>query len=416
MTDPNSLFVGVDWATALHQVCVLDADGTPMHERQVRHSANGLAALCTWLLELANGDAARVHVAIEVPHGAVVDTLLEHRFAVFAINPKQLDRFRDRFTMAGAKDDRRDALVLADSLRTDSRAFRELEPDAAWVIELREQSRLHDDLTAERTKLTNRIREQLRRYFPAFLEVASDPAEPFALALFELVPTPHHARLVKPYRVRNLLQKHRIRRIDADAVLAKLREPQLTLAPGTVEAAVAHLRLLAERVALVVRQQATVRETIATMLEGAGEQAGDEGKPEQRDVAILRSVPGVGTIIAATLLAEASRLLSARDYQGLRTLSGIAPVTRRSGKKLTVGMRNACHPRLRNAMHHWARVAALHDPQCKDRYDALRARGASFGRALRTVGDRLLRALCAMLRDQQLWNPPDAREPARSVA
>jgi transposase len=414
MTESNLLFVGIDWATETHQVCVLDHDGNVLEERQVRHTGTELADLCARLLARADGDPQRIHLAIEVPHGAVVDTLLERGFRVHSINPKQLDRFRDRFTTAGAKDDRRDALVLADSLRTDRRAFRALETDQPWVIELREQSRMHDELNAERTKLTNRMREQLRRYFPAFLDVAGDPAANFARALFELIPTPSRAHEVKPYRVRKLLQAHRVRRIDAETLLDSLREPALFVAEGTVEAAVAHVRLLAERVALVVRQQREVLRRIDELLATDAADEDAETKSKQRDAAILQSLPGTGRIVVATLLAEASRLLDAQDYQGLRTLSGVAPVTRRSGKKHVVGMRKACHPRIRNAVYHMARVASQHEPMSKARYQALRGRGASHGRALRSVADRLLRIACAMLRDRTTWRPPaaDASEAA----
>lgn len=413
MTEDDLLFVGVDWATELHQACVLDARGEQLGERQVKHSGADLADFCRWLLELAGGDPQRVLVSIEIPHGAVVDTLIEQRFRVHAINPKQLDRFRDRFSTSGAKDDRRDALVLADSLRTDRRAFREIEPECAWVVELREQSRMHDELSAERTKLTNRMREQLRRYFPAFLEVDPDPSSDLARALFKLIPSPERAQEVKPYRVRKLLQAHRIRRIDADAVLAILRQPALRLADGAARAAVAHLEMLVERVALVVAQQRTVLATIESMLAAPSNDEDSEPKTKQRDAEILQSLPGVGRIVAATLLAEASRLFDARDYQRLRSLSGVAPVTKRSGKSIVVGMRSACHQRVRNAVYHWARVAAQHDPISKARYQALRARGASHGRALRTVGDRLLGVACAMLRDRTTWRQP---EPASADA
>ena len=109
-------FVGVDWATEQHQICVLEGDGKVVGERQVAHSGDGIAELCTWLDKLSGGDLESVHAAIEMPHGAVVEMLLERKVQVYAINPKKLDRFRDRFTAAGAKDDRRDARVLADSL------------------------------------------------------------------------------------------------------------------------------------------------------------------------------------------------------------------------------------------------------------------------------------------------------------
>ena len=96
-------FIGIDWASEKHDVCALDADGELLGERTVAHSGTGLAELCDWLAELSAGQVSAVHVSIEVPHGAVVETLLERQFAVYAINPKQLDRFRDRFTVAGAK-------------------------------------------------------------------------------------------------------------------------------------------------------------------------------------------------------------------------------------------------------------------------------------------------------------------------
>jgi transposase len=105
-------------------------------------------------------------------------------------------------------------------------------------------------------------------------------------------------------------------------------------------------------------------------------------------------------IVAAALLGEAGELLRARDYPALRALTGVAPVTKRSGRRHTVIRRTACHPRLRNAVYHWARVAAMTDPIAKRRYAALRARGKPHGQALRSVADRLLAVLCAMLRSQ----------------
>ena len=109
----GAVLAGGILATAL-----VDTGGTVLSERQVRHDGQALQDLATALIAHAGGQAAAVAVAIEVPHGAVVETLLARGVVVFALNPKQLDRFRDRFTVAGAKDDRRDARVLADAVRT----------------------------------------------------------------------------------------------------------------------------------------------------------------------------------------------------------------------------------------------------------------------------------------------------------
>jgi hypothetical protein len=126
-------------------------------------------------LMAASGGAepSQILAAIEVPHGPVVETLIERGFKVHAINPKQMDRFRDRFTMAGAKDDSRDAEVMASALRTDPRCFRPLAAADPIIVELREWSRIAEDL-GERNRLVNRLREQLWRYFPALLELEDD--------------------------------------------------------------------------------------------------------------------------------------------------------------------------------------------------------------------------------------------------
>lgn len=150
--------------------------------------------MCSWLIEKTGTyDPTVLHVALEVPHGAVVETMLERGMVVHSINPKQLDRFRDRFTVAGAKDDRRDAHVLADSLRTDRPCFRPLKVDHPTAIELREWSRIAEDLQDERVRLGNRLRQQLLRYYPQILELADNIAKDWFLGLWSLVPTPKDA-------------------------------------------------------------------------------------------------------------------------------------------------------------------------------------------------------------------------------
>ena len=119
-------FAGVDWGSQQHQVCVLDAEGKLLGEPAFEHGGAGLSAMAAWLLSLTPGQAGDVGVALETPRGPVVECLMERGFVVHAINLKQLDRFRDRFSPAGAKDDRQDARILAYALRTDPRCLRQL--------------------------------------------------------------------------------------------------------------------------------------------------------------------------------------------------------------------------------------------------------------------------------------------------
>lgn len=402
-------YVGIDWATTAHRVVVLDRDRRGVHDRTVAHEGVALETFAQWLVELAEGHADEVAVALEVPRGAIVDVLLARDIQVFALNPKQLDRFRDRFTVAGAKDDRRDAEVLASALASDRPAFRRLEPEDPLILELRELSRLEDDLRQELSRLTNRLREQLHRYFPQVLQLVPAADEPWLWALLERAPTPSVAQQLPRATVRTLLTRHRIRRVDADAVRAILRSPVLPVTAGAVQAAQRHVTLLLPRLRLVHQQHAEC----ATLIEGLLERLAD--RQEHRDVPILRSVVGVGRVVAATMLAEASRLLAARDYHGLRAQAGVAPVTRQSGRRTLVVMRYACNPRLRFAMFHWGQSAARHDPISRAHYQQLRARGHSHARALRGIVDRLLRVLMAMLTTGTLYDAT-RRRPVAIVA
>ena len=168
-------YAGVDWASESHHVFLTDGAGRKIGEKIFKHSGEGLAEMAAWLLTASGAaSSSQIYVAIEVPHGPVVETLIERGFTIHAINPKQVDRFRDRFTLAGAKDDSRDAEVMACALRTDPHCFRLLAALDPTVIELREWSRIASDLGTERNRLTNRLREQLWRYFPAMLELESD--------------------------------------------------------------------------------------------------------------------------------------------------------------------------------------------------------------------------------------------------
>ena len=409
---PSQWFVGVDWASQFHQVCVLDARGVCQGQRSFPHSGSGLGQMCDWILQQTGTNAEVVSVAIEVPHGPVVDALMERCFAVYAINPRQLDRFRDRFSPAGAKDDRRDARVLADAMRTDGDRWRRIEPVVAEVIQLREFSRLGARLIRERTRLVNRLRGQLWRYYPQFLGLSDDLAEPWVMEVWKLAPTPAAARKLRPSRVAKVLKQHRIRRIDAPEVLGCLRARSVPLAPGTTRAVVAHMESLGAGLALVQSQIRDTSRELDVLLRALAQRlesgAGSDGP--RRDVTLLASLPGVGRIVLATLLSEGFDVIRRRDYAALRCLCGVAPVTRSSGKHTRVVRRQAVHPRLREAAYHWSRVATQHDSTSKAKYADLRERGHGHARALRSVADRLLAVACAMLRNQTVYDANHVRQ------
>ena len=242
------------------------------------------------------------------------------------------------------------------------RAFRKLSSVDPTIVELREWSRIDEELKAEHVRLTNRLKHQLWRYYPQIYELANDVGAGWFLDLLEALPTPEKAAKTREKTVARILKQYRIRRFDAAHVLGELRKPALTVAPGTVEAATAGIRILIARLRLINSQLVDAEQQLDRLCKKiVGPVAGEEG-------------------------------------ESLRALCGTAPVTKRSGKSCLVSRRRACNRRLRNAVHYWAHNAVQHDATSRAKYEALRAKGHGHARALRSVADRLLNVVCAMLR------------------
>lgn len=327
IVNDQTWYLGIDWGRERHQACIVDDQSKSLANRSFEHSASGLQQLIEWCLNTVNNTPASVSVAIEVPHGPVVDTLQRQGFEVFSINPKQLDRFRDRYHVAGAKDDRRDARVLASALRTDPQAFRWVSPIGEQNNRLRPVVRMRDQLTSQRVRLSNQFQNLLWSYFPQFLLLNGDLTKPWVLALWELIPSPKKAKRVSLKRVERLLRDHRIRRIDADSVLSLLRQPPLDLTPHIVEDLVESIEPLIEQLELVNQQIASAEKKLQTRLQEIDQNFQQRNNSSQTfsDVAILQSFPGVGLIVLSILLGEASEAVQRKDYRALRCLCGVAP-------------------------------------------------------------------------------------------
>lgn len=406
MKSEFSVYIGVDWGAERHQLCIMDPEGQVLGEQNIEHSGQAIADFLRVVDELTNREPHRVAIAIEVPRGPLVEAFLEHNCAVFSINPKQLDRFRDRHTVAGAKDDRRDAFVAADSLRTDQHCFRRVAADDPAILRIRELSRTEDALGCDFRRVANQLHQLLLRYYPQLLQLCSTPDEAWVWALLQLAPTPLRAAQLTRARLKTLLAKHHIRRWNAEQVAEVLASPPLLLAPGSAEAITEHVLLLIPQLRLLSMQRKQVADRIQQLLDEMAKC--DVQQPESQtlsDVLLLLSLPGVGRVITAMILAEAAPLLAERDYYAIRAHAGIAPVTKQSGKSKQVGMRYRCNGRLRTAFYHWARTSVQHDARSKQQYARLRAVGHSHGRALRGVADRLLAVLIAMLKSGQAYDP-----------
>lgn len=394
-------FAGVDWAREKHDACLQNSEGKVIGRTETMHSGEGLFKLAEWLVKTGGVAPEQIAIGIETPTGPVVEALLERGFAVFSINPKQLDRFRDRYSPAGAKDDQWDAEILADAVRT-SRAssFRQVMPVAPAIKALREWTCIREDLVEERRRQCNRLQDQLWRYYPQVFTLNDDLTAAWVLDIVRLVPTPRLALRLKKAQVETILKRHRIRKHNADSVLEKLQVKPISVLPGTTEAARAHVELLIGQIQRLNSQIDKAEATLDTLIAEAGSsdpQEGEAGQQWQRDVTILKSFPGVGSTVVATLLAEASEPLRRRDYQALRCLGGVAPVTLKSGKSRRVIRRRAVNQHLNNALYYWSQTAAVYDARSRAKYTEMRQRGHNHARALRSIADRLLLVMCTML-------------------
>ena len=185
--------------------------------------------------------------------------------------------------------------------------------------------------------------------------------------------------------------------------LERLKSPPLPVAQGVVEAATQHVALLLPRLRLVNDQRRHCEQHLTVLVRKVAETEGPEPKREHRDVEILLSQPGVGDIVAATVLAEAYQPLVQRNYHVLRACGGIAPVTRQSGNTRHVSMRYACNSRLRQAFHWWGTTVCQHDPKARALYLEHRRINHSHARAVRAVMDRRLSILMACLESGRLY-------------
>ena len=222
-----NFFVGLDWASQAHAVCVLDATGQVRWQGSVPHSAEGWAELLRQLARF--GPPASIPIALERPSGLVVDTLLDAGHPVVPIHPNALKASRPRYSAAGGKSDPGDAFILGDLLRTDGHRFRPLQPLAADTRALRALVRSRDDLVVQRVALANQLRALLDRFWPGAAAIFADIDSPIALAFLSRYPTPHSAERLGEKRLARFLGQHAYcGRRPVPELLARLRSAPLS--------------------------------------------------------------------------------------------------------------------------------------------------------------------------------------------
>ena len=336
---------------------------------------------------------------IETDHGPWAMALIAVGYQVFSVNPRQSARFRARHSVSGAKSDAGDAHVLADMVRTDSHQLREAAGDSPEAGGIKVLARTHKTMIWERTREVQRLRHQLREYFPAALEAFDDLDAPDTLELLGKAPDPERARKLTRAQVSAALKRARRRDIPdkATAILAALRGGQL-----------------AQPAALTAAYAATARSLIAVITTLDEQVKILQGQVEEHfgrhpDAEIIRSQPGLGPVLGARVLAEfGDDPHRYRDGKSRRNYAATSPLTRASGKKKVVAARFVHNDRLVDALNAQAFASLKASPGARAFYDELRARGIEHNDALRRLANRLVGILHGCLKTRTFYNEATA--------
>jgi len=397
------LFVGDDWAEDHHDVELMDTSGRTLVKARLPEGVAGIARLHAMIgAELGEDvpDAAgQVTIGIETDRGPWVRALIAAGYTVFAVNPLQAARYRERLGVSGAKSDAADAHMLADMVRTDAHQLRPVAGDSVQAEAVKVVSRMHKTLIWERTRATQRLRHALREYFPAALTAFADLDAVDTLELLGRAPDPASAARLSISQISAALKQARRRDVAAKAatIQAVLRGEQLGQ-PAVVTAA------YAATVRALVAVLGTLNEQVKAM---QGQVEAHFG--QHPDAEIILSQPGLGAILGARVLAEfgdaRTRYVSAKAR---KNYAGTSPITRASGKKRTVAARFVHNDRLIDALITQA-FASLHaSPGARAYYDRQRARGATYNAALRQLANRLVGILHGCLKTGTPYNETTA--------
>lgn len=395
-----TVYCGIDWAEDHHDVALVDQDGSLLAKRRISDDATGFRTLLALLAEVGEDPAAPIPVAIETTRGLLVACLRATGRQVFAINPTSVSRYRDRHTVARRKSDAGDALVLANILRTDIAAHRQLPADSELAQAISVLARAQQDAVWERTCAHNKLRSVLREFYPAILLAFADKRggllRPEARTLLAAAPTPRAAAKLTKSQLRAVLKRAGLQRgieAEAERLHTVLRADYLHQAPLVEDA-------FGRQALALLRQLETACSNADELAEAAS-----AAFVRHPDAEIITSMPGIGELTGARVLAEIGDDRNRfPDARALKAYAGSAPVTRASGKSHTVLHRRVKNQRLASVGYLWAFAALTASPGARAHYDRRKTAGDRHVAAQRNLFNRLIGVLHHCLSTRQNYN------------
>lgn len=376
-----TIFVGIDWAERHHDVCIVDAAGGRLAATRIAEGIQGIARVHSVLAEFAERPDDIV-IGIETDRGLLVTALVAAGYEVHAINPLSAARYRERYATSRAKSDPGDARMLADLVRTDRHLHRPVAADSELVEAIKVLARAHQNLIWTRQRQLNALRSALREFYPAALAAFEELGHPDALAVLALAPNPEQAPRLSLSKIAAALRRAgRRRNVErrASEIQAALRAPQLAAPPLVADAQAAHVAALVAVVGTLDVQIAAIERRLVERFQ------------QHPDAELLRSLPGLGAILGARVLAEFGDAPDRyADARARRNYAGAAPITRASGTSRVVVARLVRNKRLFDACWQWALCALSASSGARAWFDAHNP-GPHTGRtARRKLANRLV--------------------------
>jgi transposase len=383
------IFCGIDWASDHHDIALVDADGALAARARISDDIAGLEQLLVLLAEHGDTGETPIPVAIETSRGLLVACLRATGRPIYAINPLAASRYRERHTVARKKSDHFDAMVLANILRTDAAAHRTIPADSELAQAVAVLARAQQDAVWDRTQAGNKLRSHLREYFPSYLAavqpILGGLCSSVARVLLAAAPTPAQAARLTRTQLRAVLKRAgRQRGVEAEVTRlhTALRNPQMRQLPLVEDA--------------MGRQAMTLLRKLDAACTSADElaEAASEAFEKHPDSEIITSFPGIGSLTGARILAEiGDDPARFTDARALKSYAGAAPVTRASGKSMSVKARRIKNQRLAATGYIWAFASLTASPGARAHYDRRRTRGDRHISALRNLFNRMIGCL-----------------------
>ncbi|MFF3575292.1 IS110 family transposase [Nocardia jiangxiensis] len=387
------MFVGWDWGNTAHDVTVIDTAGGRLDRWAVPHTEAGIARV---LAKLAcHGDPGELPVTIETTRGLVVDRLLAAGHPVIPVHPNAFHAARPRWGAARAKNDPGDSFKLADYARTDIHRLPALAPTLRETLELQALTRQREDQLALRVAAVNQLAALLDAHWPGGKTIFTQLNSTIALDFLDRYPTARTAARLTAARIEAFCKRRGYSgRRSGTELLDRLRA-----APTSAS------RLGEPILTQLIRAQVTLVRALQAGIEALDTSIGDTVAAHPY-ANLLADLPRIGVLNLAQIIGEVGPILErVTSFDQLAAETGIAPVTRASGKSHTVAFRHATNRRARQALHTWLDNSRRGDRWAAGRYAEARARGQRHPHALRTLGRAWLRIIWACWRTRNAYNP-----------